>query len=129
MTALYVHQGPMPHDGPPAMINPLAARLHWSHSITYERDFLSEWQAIERAGDLAADLGFSAELRIDSIVLPCATSSMSTRFHFIPWCTYFLDWTMTSTFLRFKFTMILWLDGKTNLGIFDLRMMKMIPSP
>ena len=100
----------------------------WSHSITYERDFLSEWQAIERAGDLAADLGFSAELRIDSIVLPCATNSVSTRSHFIPWCTYFLDWMMTPTFLRFKFTMILWLDGKINLGTLDLCMKRMISS-
>ena len=37
---------------------PLLRQLHWSHSILSERDFLSEWRAIELASEVATDLGF-----------------------------------------------------------------------
>ena len=60
----------MPPIEPVAQLDPFAARLHWSHSITFERDFLSEWRAIELASEVATDLGSSADLRTDVFALP-----------------------------------------------------------
>jgi len=70
MTTMYAYQGPMPPIEPVAQLDPFAARLHWSHSITFERDFLSEWRAIELASEVATDLGSSADLRTDVFALP-----------------------------------------------------------
>jgi hypothetical protein len=47
-----------------------AVRLHWSHSILQERDFLPEWQAQTHASTLAAEMGYNEQLVIDVFALP-----------------------------------------------------------
>ena len=70
--------------GPVAQLDPFAATLHWSHSILSERDFLSEWRAIELASEVATDLGFSAELRTDVFALPLRRKTSSFKVSFQP---------------------------------------------
>ena len=82
MTALYAYQWPLPPVGPAAQMDPLAATLHWSHSILSERDFLSEWRAIQLASEVATDLGSSAELRTDIIALPLRKKTSSSKVSF-----------------------------------------------
>jgi hypothetical protein len=82
MTALYAYQWPLPPVGPAAQMDPLAATLHWSHSILSERDFLSEWRAIELASEVATDLGSSAELRTDIFALPLRKKTSSSKVSF-----------------------------------------------
>ena len=65
MTSTYTHQGPYARP----VTSPEAMKLQWSHSVLFERDYLNEWQAQEHASTLAAELGSSALLRVDTISL------------------------------------------------------------
>jgi len=78
MTDTYTHQGLC--DRP--VTSPEAMKLQWSHSVLYERDFLSEWQAQECASMLAADMGSSAWLRVDTISLSRRRRCNSGHVHF-----------------------------------------------
>ena len=66
MTDMYTHQGLLARP----VTSPEAMKLQWSHSVLLERDYLSEWRAQECASMLAADMGSSAWLRVDTISLP-----------------------------------------------------------
>ena len=70
--------------GPAAQLDPFAATLHWSHSILSERNFLSEWRAIELASEVATDLGSSAELRTDVFALPLRRKTSPFKVSFQP---------------------------------------------
>ena len=72
MTDEYPHQRPT--EGP--VISSEAVRLHWSHSILEEPNYLSEWQAQENASTLADEMGSSFMLRVDVLSLPLRKRSM-----------------------------------------------------
>ena len=125
MTALYAYQWPVPLMDPVAQLDPLAARLHWSHSIISERDFLSEWRAIELASDVATDLGFSAELRTDAFALPLRKKMVLNKVSFDPTVQVFLGLDSDIEFPAVRVhheTLASWPD---NLGIFMLFVKKM----
>ena len=63
-------------------MDPLAVRLHWSHSILQERDFLNEWQAQIHASTLAAELGYEEKLVIDVFALPLRRGRSSGKVTF-----------------------------------------------
>ena len=65
MTDKYEHQRPSCEA-----ICPFVAQLQWQHSVLLEPDYLSTWQAIEKATDLANEVGTSGTLCVDSFSLP-----------------------------------------------------------
>ena len=64
MTEVYDHQWPQ------AQCDPRAVQMHWGHSILKEVNFTSPWSAVERATELAWELGVPCSVRIDSLTLP-----------------------------------------------------------
>ena len=57
------------HQWPQAMCSPDAVSLHWGHSILDEPCFISLWNAVERATDLAWELGIPCAVRVDTLML------------------------------------------------------------
>ena len=57
------------HQWPQAMCSPDAVSLHWGHSILDEPCFISPWNAVERATDLAWELGIPCAVRVDNLML------------------------------------------------------------
>lgn len=47
-----------------------ANTMHWCHSILLEPTFLSPWQAMENATDLALEVGTSCKLKVECFSLP-----------------------------------------------------------
>lgn len=64
MTNGYVHQWPQ------MCFDVEAICLHWSHSILSEPTFLNPWNAIERATDLAFELGEPDAIVVSTFALP-----------------------------------------------------------
>ena len=58
------------HQWPQVTCSPDAALLHWGHSILDEPHFTSPWNAVEKATDLAWELGIPCAVRVDTLVLP-----------------------------------------------------------
>ena len=54
----------------------------WTHTILSEPSFLSPWQAIEQAGDLAIECGNWQSLRVDTFALPSRSTSTKPRVRF-----------------------------------------------
>ena len=44
--------------------------MHWCHSILTEPNFIAPWQAIEKASELAMEVGTSCKLKIECFSLP-----------------------------------------------------------
>lgn len=65
MTDKYEHQRPLCEA-----ISPAVAQLRWQHSVLSEPDYLSTWQAIEKATELANEVGTPSTLCVDSFSLP-----------------------------------------------------------
>ena len=65
MTDKYEHQRPLCEA-----ISPAVAQLQWQHSVLLEPDYLSTWQAIEKATELANEVGTPCTLCVDSFSLP-----------------------------------------------------------
>ena len=78
VTCGYGRQGPEPWP----VMDSLAVRLHWNHSITQERDFLPEWQAQIHASTLAAELGCHEQVVVDVFALPLRHKSRSAKVTF-----------------------------------------------
>ena len=78
VTCGYDRQGPEPWP----VMDSLAVRLHWNHSITRERDFLPEWQAQLHASTLAAELGCHHHLVVDVFALPLRHKPNSAKVTF-----------------------------------------------
>ena len=67
---------------PQATVDPVAAPMHWGHSIVNEKCFLSPWSAIESASDLAYAVGAPGEIKIDEVLFcKTARSCKAVRFH------------------------------------------------
>lgn len=75
MTNTYAHLGPSSWP----VTSPEAMKLQWSHSVISERNYLNEWQAQENASTLAAEMGSSALLRVDTISFPFRRRSSKLR--------------------------------------------------
>eukprot|EP00435_Cladocopium_sp_Y103_P053323 s964_g17.t1 len=58
--------------------------MHWAHSILFDDSFLSPWEAVETATDLAYELGIITPIRAESIVFPTGSSSKSKSVSFAP---------------------------------------------
>ena len=78
MTNTYTHQGLSARP----LTSPEAMKLQWSHSVIHERNYLNEWQAQEHASTLAAEMGSSVLLRVDSISFPLRRCSKSQQVRF-----------------------------------------------
>ena len=65
VTSLYTHPWPIE-----ASIDVRANAMQWGHSILMEQDYISPWQAIENATDLALEVGIPSTLIIDCFSLP-----------------------------------------------------------
>ena len=57
------------HQWPQATCSPDAVPLHWGHSILKESCFTSPWNAVERAPELAWELGIPCSVRVDIMKL------------------------------------------------------------
>ena len=77
MTDMYEHLRPNQEAyGFPAL------QMQWQHSTLQEDDFLSPWMAIERATDLALEVGAPSTMCVDTLSLPpkFCRRSKSVRF-------------------------------------------------
>ena len=70
MTAEYGHQRPVDECS------------QWAHTILSDPSFLSPWQAIELAGDLAIECGNWQSLRVDTFALPSRGGSTKPKVRF-----------------------------------------------
>ena len=79
MTIEYTRQWPLPLP----VADPTATRLHWTHSVVTEPDFVSAWRAVELGTELARDFGFS-QLSVDAFALPLRHKQVhhKVRFNF-----------------------------------------------
>ena len=79
MTFEYARQWPVPRP----VVDIPTIRLQWAHSVHYERDFLSEWQALDIGVDLARDFGHS-QLSTDAFALPLRHKKVTYKVRFNP---------------------------------------------
>lgn len=63
MTEVYAHPGPQESCAAAALCS------SWAHSACDKVDFVSPWQAIQNAEDLAVDVGFCNAIRTDAFVM------------------------------------------------------------
>eukprot|EP00435_Cladocopium_sp_Y103_P044797 s189_g12.t1 len=56
--------------------------MHWAHSILFDESFLSPWEAVENATDLAYELGTAADIKVESFCLPAHKSSKTKSVRF-----------------------------------------------
>ena len=68
VTDVYLRQWPL--AGFDLNLDARANTMHWSHSVLMEKNFLSPWQAIDQASELALEIGSPDKLKVEYIQLP-----------------------------------------------------------
>ena len=89
------------HQGLQATCDPHAALLHWSHTVLQEPSFMSPWEAIESAQDLAIEVGAWGPLHCEDFVLPSQRNKSKGK-------------------VKFDDTVLV-LQGKSNSGEFHIQ--------